>query len=167
MYLPCVWQLQLFNQKLHAVCSLQPANTQVLHLLLTNHHSTCNHTMFAIHHTQLYYMKVYHTRQLYELQCEHVSQIELEQHYINLFEFNPQFDYYGIVVAQPICRDGPISRWRLQSMYQHFHSNIVAREQMLASKSTSSSSQSLPPSACSIVIAMCSNYVKVANLKQS
>ena len=75
--------------------------------------------------------------------------------------------FYGLLVAQPtcICSDGPISRWRLQSMYQHFHGNIIAREQMFASKSTSSSLQSLPQSA--VVIAMCSNYFKVANLKQS
>ena len=47
-----------YNQQTHWVlhmCSL-------LCHLLTNHHSTCNHTMFAIHHTQLYYMTVYHTR---------------------------------------------------------------------------------------------------------
>ena len=41
----------------------------------------------------------------------------------------------------------------------------IAREQMLASKSTSSSLQSLPQSA--VVIEMCSNYFKVAKLKQS
>ena len=25
--------------------------------------------------------------------------------------------YYGLAVASPLCKDGPISRWRLQSMY--------------------------------------------------
>ena len=71
---------------------------------------------------------------------------------------------YGLAVAQPICRDDPISRWWLQSIYLHFHGNVITREQMLASKSTSSSLQSLPQSA--VVIAMCSNYFKVANLKR-
>ena len=73
--------------------------------------------------------------------------------------------YYGLAVAQPICRDDLISRWRLQSMYQCSHGNIIAREQMLVSKSPSSSLQSLPQSVA--VIAMCSNYFKVANLKRS
>ena len=47
-----------YNQQIHMVthmCSL-PRH------LLTNHHSACNHTVLAIHHTQLYYMTVYHTR---------------------------------------------------------------------------------------------------------
>ena len=45
------------------------------------------------------------------------------------------------------------------------HSDIIAEEQMLMSKSTQSSLYSLPKSA--EVIAMCTNYFKVANLKRS
>ena len=49
-------------------------------------------------------------------------------------------------------------------MYQCLHSDTIAREQMLMSESASSSMQCLPQSA--VVIAMCSNYFKVANLNQ-
>ena len=71
--------------------------------------------------------------------------------------------YYGLAVAQPMCRDGPISRWRLQS--KRFHGDVVAGEEMVASKSTSSSLQSLLQSA--VVISMCSNYLKEAEMKRS
>ena len=72
--------------------------------------------------------------------------------------------YYGLAVAWPICRDGPISKWRLQSMYYRFHSNIITGEQMLAYKSTLSSLKGLPQS--TVVMAMYSNHFKVANLKR-
>ena len=42
--------------------------------------------------------------------------------------------HYGLAV-----RDGPISKWQFQSMYQHFHGDIIAGEQILASKTTQSS----------------------------
>ena len=63
--------------------------------------------------------------------------------------------------SEPICRDSPILKWWLQSMY--FHGNIIAREHMLAYKSTQSSLLSLPQSA--VVIVPCSNYFKVTNLR--
>ena len=31
--------------------------------------------------------------------------------------------------SEPLCRNALISKWRLQSMYYHFHSDIIAREQ--------------------------------------
>ena len=47
-------------------------------------------------------------------------------------------------------------------MYKCLHGNIIAGEQMLISKSTYIAAYSLPQS-----VATCSDYFKVANLKQS
>ena len=50
--------------------------------------------------------------------------------------------YNGLAVAQPMARfqDGGSNQY----IYLHLHGNIIAEEQMLVSKSTSSSLQSLP-----------------------
>ena len=67
-------------------------------------------------------------------------------------------------VAHTPSRDGQISKWRLQSMYKRLHGNIIAGEQMLASKNTQSSLKGLPRS--TVVIATYSNNFKRANLKR-
>ena len=59
-------------------------------------------------------------------------------------------------------RDGPKTRWQL---HQHLRGDIIAGEQMLMSKSTSSSLQSMLQS--TVVIAVFSDYFKVAILKRS
>ena len=51
-------------------------------------------------------------------------------------------------------------------MYQRFHGDIIAGEQMLASKSTQSSLKGMPQSALVMAMCMCSNNFKVANLKR-
>ena len=81
-----------------------------------------------------------------------------------LFHHQKQSSYIMGSRQQALCRDGPKTRWRLQSIYQRLHSDIIAGEQMLASKTTQSSLQSLPQSA--VAISMRSNYFKVANLKR-
>ena len=37
--------------------------------------------------------------------------------------------YYQLVVVQPIHREGPKTRWQLQSMYKHLHINNFALQQ--------------------------------------
>ena len=98
-----------------------------------------------------------------------VHRILLHVSFVRLHVFNENRKYLkcgiyimGLRQLAQRYRDGPKTKWQLQSMYRCLHSNIITGEQMLASKVHTAVYIPHPS-----LQQHNSNYFKVANPKQS